>query len=266
MYSLAWHFIIREEDSSLTFKESNYLLTNGNFGKYIPGRVWQFVGRIYLFNNRGLSKSKILMSALLEQYFLLITAFIIFGTTYVFWHELIQNNFVNNLRVIVIAGLFISIVSIHPKLILLCFKSLSKVNKKFEMDLTISCHFVIVIIVIYFLYWLFVGTSLLFLILGCFELPLIYIFYVIGSNAIAYIIGYISIIAPNGLGVREAVLTYNLEGILTIGLGALISILSRFMLIIEEIGYLLFSIALYKYNNKNKMWNKYINIIPLCKK
>ena len=266
IYSFAWHFLIREEDLSLTFSESNYLLTNGNFGKYIPGRVWQFLGRMYLFNNRGLSKSKILMSALLEQYFLLITAFIIFGTTYLFWHELIQTYLLYNLKVFVIMGLFICIVSIHPKSISLWFNLLSKINKKFTMELTISSQYVIVIILIYIVYWLFVGISLLFLIMGCFELPLKYIFYVIGSNAIAYIIGYMSIIAPSGLGVREAVLSYYLEGVLTTGLGALISILSRFMLIIEEVGYFLFSIALYRYNNNNKMKNKDFKFIPLCKK
>lgn len=247
VYSVAWYFIIRNEEPAITFKEANYLLTKGNFGKYIPGRVWQFFSRLYLFNNKGYSKTKILMFALLEQYFLLVTAFIIFGSAYFFWQNLIEDAFIKDIKIFVIAALVISFVSLHPIIISSWFNLVSKVNKKYSVKLTINITFVIVLTIIYVAYWLLIGLSVLFLIKGGVKIQAKYIFFVIGSNAIAYIIGYVSLITPGGLGVREAVLAYFLESILTKGLGALFSILSRLMLIMEEVGYFLCSLIFYKY-------------------
>ncbi|MHB9140071.1 MAG: hypothetical protein ACYC4Q_11775, partial [Victivallaceae bacterium] len=51
-------------------------------GKYIPGSIWQFVGRIAVLRERGASAKTIRDSIMAEQIWVLLTAFI-FGTVLV---------------------------------------------------------------------------------------------------------------------------------------------------------------------------------------
>lgn len=250
LYSVAWHYLLRYEGAPLTFMESNYMLSKGNLGKYIPGRVWQFVGRLYLFNHLGFSRTKIIMVAMLEQYFLLLSAFIIFGISYLSFQNIFANSFLLDIKPLIIVGLIIAFLSLHPRSITLWNRIILKITKKEELQFFINTKDILLLMMIYLTYWVFIGLSVLFLIKGGIEIPIKYIFLVISSNAIAYLIGYISIITPNGLGVREGVLTYLLEIFLMKGLGAIISILSRIMLITQEIGYFFLAFFLYKYSKR----------------
>ncbi|MEW6418481.1 MAG: lysylphosphatidylglycerol synthase transmembrane domain-containing protein [Nitrospirota bacterium] len=251
IYSLAWHFMLRSDGMSVRFAVSNYMLTKGNLGKYIPGRVWQFVGRLYFFNDIGFSKARIIMIAALEQYFLMLSAFLIFGISFLFFQNILNNAFLIYLKIIIIVGLITGFLSLHPKSIVFWNRIFLKLTKREDLQIYISTKYIVLLISLYFIYWITIGLSVLFLIKGGLNIPVKYMLFVVGSNAIAYFVGYISFIIPNGLGVREGVLTYLLELFIVKGLGAVISILSRIMLVIEEIGYFILAFAFYKYMTKN---------------
>ena len=250
LYSVAWYLLIRCENGDIGFIVSNYLLTKGNLGKYIPGRIWQFVGRVYLFSNMGFSKARIVMIAVVEQYFILLSAFVIFALAYLNYPHIFLDPLRVNLKLLVIGGLLIGMLSLHPRSIALWNKVVLKITKKEYLQISINFKYVLLVFGIYIIYWVCIGLSVLFLIKGGVKIPIKYMFFIVGVNAIAYIIGYLSLITPGGLGIREGVLTYLLETILVKGFGAIVAIGERVMLMAEEVSFFLLMLILYKFKKK----------------
>ena len=247
---MAWFVLIQSETASVRFIESNYMLAKGNLGKYIPGRIWQFVGRLYFFSHMGVSKGKIVMIAILEQYLLLVSAFVVFAICYLASPGLFGNFYVPYLKYIVAAGLLVGLVSLHPKNISFWTRLLAKVTHSQFVQVSFSFRSLLVVLSLYLIYWMITGLSVLFLAKGGVSIPSSFILFIAGVNAVAYVVGYLSLVTPNGLGIREGVLTYLLETILLEGFGAMVSIASRLMLIACEIGYFLIAFFLYKWEER----------------
>lgn len=250
IYSIAWYVLIQSENSSIRFVESNYMLAKGNLGKYIPGRVWQFVGRLYFFSNMGFPRGKIVMIAILEQYLLLVSAFVIFVTCFLASPGLFEAFHTPNLRYILTVGLIVGLVSLHPKNILFWTRLLAKFTHKPFFEVSLPFRRLLTVISLYLIYWMITGLSLLFLARGGVSIPSNFILYIAGVNAIAYVVGYLSLVTPNGLGIREGILSYLLETVLFKGFGAMLSIASRLMLIACEIGYYFIAFVLYRFRER----------------
>jgi len=259
LYSLGWFFLLRMHDHTVRFGEVNYLLTKGNLGKYIPGRIWQFLGRLYLFNGMGISKGKIMMMAVVEQYYLILSALMIFCITFFLSGDAFPSAFVSQFNIPVIICIIFGVIGLHPKVFALLSEFLQKITKKDYLQMTMTWMHSIFLFMLYSFYWMSAGLSVLFLIKGGIMIPPQYLLFIIGSNAISYVIGYLALITPNGLGIREGILTYLLELFMIKGMGAAVSLLSRFLLIIQEVGYFFFSLLIFSITKRQERADTHIS-------
>jgi len=101
--------------------------------------------------------------------------------------------------------------------------------------------------------WLIFGWAFYFFINSFYALSVEHYFFITGAFAIAGIIGFVSVFAPAGLGVREGVLIFTLSLVLTTAMSSLISLISRLWMTLSEILLLLIVFALDLIFRKRKL-------------
>ena len=93
LFSLGWYKILHRLGDKINFKESNKFWLYSSFGKYVPGRIWQFTGRILLYEKKGYSKLELFYCSVIEQiYYLLSSSFLAIIFLFDIFNKLIKIN------------------------------------------------------------------------------------------------------------------------------------------------------------------------------
>jgi len=207
-----------------------------NFGRYIPGKVWQLLGMVYLCEREGIPKTVTTTSAVLAQIFSLVSGLIIsllllgvdfldkFGGANILFFFILLSLF-----------LFLIIISLYPRLLGKGINFLLRKIKKPELKIQLSTWTSFKFLVGYAITWLIYGFGFFFFIhsftnVSFHQYPLM-----TGIFAIAYILGFLSFFAPGGLGVREGILTYLLGLYFPGSIATVISLASRIWMTIAEV-------------------------------
>ncbi|MFX0125846.1 MAG: lysylphosphatidylglycerol synthase domain-containing protein [Candidatus Hodarchaeota archaeon] len=252
-FNVGWFKILNSNDSKVRFHFSNYYWTISGFGKYIPGRIWQFVGRLHLFNKLGLSKKEIISYSIIEQCYLLLSAFLLFYLLILLTYDMLFEKwpglFTYSAFVLILGGFTF----IHPRVLNACTRILSKFFEKAQFNFRMTYRDSLALLAYYGLGWISIGFGFSFLTNSLIGInPKIFLF-LVGANAGAYFLGYIVVVAPAGLGVREGVLTYLLNFVFAKGIGAMFSVIARMWYIVGEIFYLgLSSLVVVSIRRKDK--------------
>ncbi|MEJ5307393.1 MAG: lysylphosphatidylglycerol synthase domain-containing protein [candidate division WOR-3 bacterium] len=213
------------------------------FGKYIPGKLWFTVGRIALLERVGVPKKKSFTAVVLETYLLLLTGAFFFLVT------IIRSN--QNILYIILSLIFflffilLSFPTVFKKVINLLFKFL----KKDKFDFVIGIYEYIFIMFLYFLVWIFSGVEFYFLIYS-FTLKTYDFIGLLSVYPSSWVVGFLSILMPAGIGVREGMIFFLLKEYTGVEIAAVGSLLSRIQVTIGEIFYLFFFIG------DKKIWRK----------
>ena len=86
---------------------------------------------------------------------------------------------------------------------------------------------------IFALHWIIFGVGLYFLIIS---LGIdISIYKAIGVDILSWIVGYLSLLTPSGVGIREATMIILLSPYMTVAIATVVSLLARLMFIIGEL-------------------------------
>ena len=57
-----WGLILRLVDHTITFKKSVWVWIVSSYGRYIPGKIWLFLGKVYLSMQEGVTRKNACMS------------------------------------------------------------------------------------------------------------------------------------------------------------------------------------------------------------
>lgn len=223
-YTFAWQLIMKELERNIkiSFFDCLGIVTVSNLGKYVPGKVWFALSRIDLTKKFGFSEKKIFLGILLESFYLFLGAlfyFIIF--------------FLKKYFLLVILFLLIIVATDLFKLI---FNFFLKILKKEEVDFSFPIEKSIIILFLFILCWFFQGIAFFLLIKSFYpEVNINNLFSLIGIYALSWMLGFIILIAPGGLGVREASILLFLKRLFPVGIASLIALTSRIWITIHEI-------------------------------
>jgi hypothetical protein len=66
------------------------------------------------------------------------------------------------------------------------------------------------------------------------EAPLGRVLFILGANALAWTVGFLAFLTPNGLGVREATLAFVLKTIMPASVATLVSLIARVWITVAE--------------------------------
>ena len=197
-----------------------------SLGKYIPGGIWQFVGRFGVYKVNGLSSKASTRAMILENIWLLGSAVAI-GVIGVFLtrFDLIAGllNLPNHqwlaiLFTILALGLWIVVLKI--------------VHKTMRRHTAENIPSIFVVAGVGLLLWTFIGGSF-FVMFHDFPFSAAPLF--IGGYAVSWAVGYIAVFAPGGLGVREAALAFVFSNIASVEMIAVYAAMNRIIWVIAEV-------------------------------
>lgn len=219
----------------ILFRDSVAIVNTSNLTKYLPGKVWSYALQAYWLSRKGFSNSLIVFVYILNMLILILT-FLIVGLCYLLVSP-------GKLSFPVIISCLIGLVALD--LLLIRYHSaffnalLSIVRKILKKDipcyeaptrLLLGLHLVHVVSAFSF------GMSGYFMCRGIgFDLARDSIYLVMSSMILSDMIGFLSIIVPSGLGVREGVMYLFLKGDVFGALSLILPVATRIVIIIVDV-------------------------------
>ena len=216
---------------SASFQKSWTLFQLTQFGKYVPGKVGQFVGIIALCQPLGLSKTAAIVSTIQGLAFQCLIGVALGGT--VLMSPILHNNFYGlHLENTFLIG-FTVLIGGGTVVLMLFFRNPKIVEKYIRTLFFISGmrH----IVVTYFLLWIYFGIAFFLFIKSIHPLQYHQFFKLTSVYSLAWSIGFLSLITPGGLGVRESLLSVLLTLCLPPTTAMLVALLSRFWILSGEL-------------------------------
>ncbi len=222
-------------DHKITFPESVAAVNTSNLTKYIPGKVWSYALQMYWLADAGFSKSLILYVNLVNLYVALVTATILGLSCLVFS----SGKFPGPLPPALLAALIVFdlwFVKFHA----IAFKRfISVLNRIFKREIgyyETPTGLLLYLHLINFTAAFFFGLGAYLLCFGIgFAVDPGNILLIMASMMIADVIGFIAVIVPGGLGVRESAMYLLLNGVSISILALILPVATRIVSMIVDI-------------------------------
>lgn len=229
---LAWKYILSLWGVDISIGKALWTTAGVHLTKYVPGHVLILGSRVWVCSREGIPETISSMGIVMEMITQLAASCFMFLISYPFLSK--------HLSVIYyISGfaIFIFLLTIlTPGILARIWKYIPRYGKKIKIDIKYKYLNVLVLLVIYIIAWSFQGLAIYFLIRSIYTstdkiLPII----VMGSYGGAYALGFLSVITPSGLGVREGLLTYVLKFFIPLPIAVLSSIMSRLAFTVVDV-------------------------------
>jgi len=231
-----WRSLLFKLSSKLPFRKAFKIWFSSNLGKYIPGKIWTVMGMVYMCEKEGIPKAATLTSAIVNQMLTiiggLVLVLILSGT------ELLSG--IPKLSYLFLILVFV--ISLSPRVmekilnwgLKILKKDLIKVNLSFKENLIFTIFFMLA--------WGVYGLAFSIFIKSFTDYPFNLWPFLTSAFAFSYIIGFLSIFVPGGLGVREGLLVFYLSIYFPLPVATLIALLSRLWITAVEISGFLVSL------------------------
>lgn len=232
----------------ISYKKINFIWAASELQRYIPGNIWSFIGRTVRLAEQGMSKKDIAKCTFFEIQFL------VFGTAAASALALpfLQTYFSLSGTIITFAllGFLIGIVlfAFHRKIGIKLF--FLPDYPPFES---------IFLIIISTLLFFFFGLGYYFAIVSFISIDPNLIWQITGLSVLSYLIGYLSLLTPSGIGIREGALSFALAKVIPVGAAGFVSLFARFVMTFTEVLYVFISYAWY--HTKNRLAHRMETVI-----
>ena len=236
IHSIIWKIIIKNLGYEISIKKAIKIRSISEIGRYTPGKIWHFLGRAYFSKKVGIPKTTTLTSLVIETLSMMASAIAIF---LLFSPGIVKMN-APAVLLILLACL---IILRSEKFNNLINKILIKKGKlKGKININIPWTSLIIILILYGISWIIIGTSLLLTIKSIFpEIRYFSILNISGIFAVSWVIGYISFLTPGGIGVREGTMTILLASQFPQPIAILVPIIFRILTVISELLMIVFT-------------------------
>lgn len=219
-----WQKILIDNGYSISFWKSYKIFTLSNLGRYIPGKVWQVLGMMYMAEKENIPKSVTAVSAVFVLLLSIIAgAFFVCATFLSNW-DFIEKFHIDYFILLLPLCLF----SLHPRIMNFVVVLLGKIFKREMQTLNYNTKKLLKYLSLYFFFWLVYGVSFSLFLSGIYPLNSIKEYITIaGIYPSAFLVGYLTLIVPGGIGVREGVVAMLLSYFMPPAVASTIAILSR---------------------------------------
>lgn len=213
-----WNELLKPKGNKLGFTKTTYFWEMSEIKRYTPGNIWSFLSRADLFSKENISKKDVATSLLDEIILIILSSFTI---SYFYFSNQLKNS---NLTFLLIT---INII------VIMVYSFNRKINIKLIPKLRVRDNLKLYLIAISAFF--FYGLATYFSAVSIIYLDPKNILFLVSLFVFALLVGYLSIITPMGLGVREGVTTFGLLKYTTLGNASIIAIFTRIIFIISEV-------------------------------
>ena len=234
-----WLAFLHQFGKNLPYREGFVIFYLSQLGRYLPGKLWFLLGRIYFCEKAGIGKAETLFSSLLELSFLVFSGSLISLCSLPFIRTDIFR-FIPIFLIALFGGIF-TLAFFWRKIFHFVSKKIIRTEIHFEFSAPIlgislrSTFQFLRFLFIYLLLWCCCGFAFFLFVkslspIGWNKFPAM-----TGIYASAWTVGFLSVITPSGLGVREGMLSLLLSAYLPTSTATVIALLSRIWSTIAEL-------------------------------
>jgi len=199
-----------------------------NLGRYLPGKIWNILGMYYLVGEYGISKKQTTLAILASEISYKGSALLI-GICYFIFSPLYRQYLP-----IMIALLACSLIFIHPKTIDKFVNYGLRLFKKPAIEINFSYRTILIFFLLYINVWMIYSLAFYVFVNSLTSLESINIIQFFTILPLCWVVGYIMIFAPGGIGVREGMLVIILGEFLPAEIALVIAVFQRIWFSIVE--------------------------------
>ena len=224
LYAWMWYVIIRRLGGQVSYWQAFRIWFLANLGRYIPGKIWQFVGWFYLGEQAGIGRIQILTTIAVNLGLQTLTglglgvmmlALVLGGD--------LSNRFWPLLLLIPLGILF----AVRPNILEFILNwGLVKLGRE-PVKLGLRTGDMVLFTFGHVGCWVVYGVAFYLFVCSLQPVPIRDLPALGATYAAAWVIGFLSFLTPGGIGVREGALAYLLGFWLPAPVAIVISLLSR---------------------------------------
>lgn len=211
VFSAAWVKVISAFGHLVSQPTGYRILNLSNLGRYIPGKVWQVFGMLYLAKQQNIPEEQAAASFVITELFTIPASLLVWVIAVQFEPALLIDRFKvmgpGSAYAAGILGLLgCALLIFYPKpfvnLANFILKKLGRPTATFTLDKSVALQ----AFVGYFLGWILFGLAFWLFLLSVLGDSAPSLVLSVGLYNVAYQIGYLAIFAPSGLGPRELIM------------------------------------------------------------
>jgi uncharacterized membrane protein YbhN (UPF0104 family) len=233
LIAVAWRVVLASLSAPVTARDAVRWYFPGELGKYVPGGIWPVVGRAELATRAGVRRTVAYTSVALSLVALYLAAMAVVVIALPFQLSAKHDNAAPFLVVLLLP---IGLLALHPRVLNAAFALIAKITRR-EVHVDIPpWRTSLVGVALYTPAWGAIGTAT-WCIAHALD-PNAAFGQVFVAAVLSWIVGFLLVPVPGGIGVREAAFTATAG--LTAGIGATVAVAARIaFMLVDVIGALL---------------------------
>jgi uncharacterized membrane protein YbhN (UPF0104 family) len=230
-YGCIWYVITARLGVAIPCLASFRVWMNSILGKYLPGKVWMFMGRVYFYQQFSRPAAKISLAILIEAANAFIASIIVFLVS--LWFVKVD------LPPYVLRGsivlLVISLATLHPRVLEGAINLVLRLLRRERVHIQLGFGDLVGILGMTIVSVASAGIFLWLIINSITPLSFDKVGYLAAAYSLAGFLGLMAVFAPGGIGVQETALILILQSLMPIAVATVISILARVLTIAVEL-------------------------------
>lgn len=233
MFLLAqiWRWTLNYLGLRRPWVETTRIWALSQIARYLPGGVWDVAGRLVMASQAGYSRTIVSVSILLEMVLQTVSAVIVFLVSLLFW----QDTTIARLALWAILLIPSGLIVLHPRLLNAILARGARLMKIEFRPLPLRYQDVFGLLVIHLGARVLIGTGFYLFALAVYPWGLEGWPIAVGIFAAAWVVGFLVVFVPMGLGVREGVMTFLLGAYLPVVPASVIAIGFRVWIALRDI-------------------------------
>jgi hypothetical protein len=198
-----WRLVMRSFGDPLDRPESMYIWYSTILGRYVPGSVAMVAGRVSLCRKRGIPASTTFASIVYENALILITALLVTAASVPLWPAFRHAEY--TLFLAALAPVCLAL--LHPAIFGRLANYLLSRSGLGKLEATLSYRRVLALVPYYLAGWALLGLGFAALAASVARVGIGDLALLIGGYAFAWEVGFLTLVVPSGIGVKEGMLT-----------------------------------------------------------
>jgi hypothetical protein len=231
IYGWLWQAILGTLDARIPVWKAAAITALSCIGKYAPGKVWFTLGRMSFAKREGVPEAKSLLSVVLEITVTLLAGIILLGIAIL----LVPRSQVPARVYYLFLMIPLCLIALYPPVMNWLLRTGLKLLRLPLFEWRLSAGGLSKVLGICMLDWLAQGIGSFLLVRSFYPVALSQLPVMLGGYAVSWMIGFLILITPAGLGVREGIYTLILKTVMPEPVAIISAIVTRVWITLGEL-------------------------------
>ena len=228
-----WTLSVRLLHEPLGWRQGARIWAVAQLAKYLPGGIWNYVGRVVACDRLGVSRPHTVLSLVIETVLRIEAAIIVFLASLPFWP---RSDWSRAELFFIVALLVLGLIALHPLILNRSVNLTLRLLRRQPVDMaSVKYGYILGLLVGHVLTVVSTGGAFYLMVVSVHAVPIGAALPMTGMLAISVILGFLNPLTPQGLGTREGLLILLLGYYVPLPIAIVLSLLSRLWLTLAEL-------------------------------